>query len=407
MLRVTAIYSILLIIIGVSFAQSRPALQLGIDVLESSNFALIRSADGKPNKKIGLLTNQTGLDSRGRRTIDILAHAPGLSLIVIFSPEHGLTGSFDTTNIADTRDPATGIPVYSVYGGVDSARRHPSSIINQLDAIVVDLQDVGARFYTYQTTLGYFLEAAEKKEVYVLDRPNPITGSIVQGPMSDPGRESFVNYSPTPVRAGLTIGELALLINAERHLHAKLQVIPMNGWNRSDWFDQTGLPWINPSPSLRNLTEAILYPGVALIEQTNLSVGRGTATPFEVVGAPWIKSHKTAKYLNKRKVAGVRFDSGNFTPTSGPYAHQSCQSIIVHLTDRDLLDSPELGIELASALYKLYPAQFQVDKMMALLNHQSTLDAIKKGTDPRAIAATWRDSLAKFSDLRQKYLLYK
>jgi uncharacterized protein YbbC (DUF1343 family) len=387
-----------------------PALsqvQLGVDVLESANFFPIRSPDGKPNKKLGLLTNQTGLDSRGRRTIDLLAHAPGVSLTAIFSPEHGLSGSFDTANIADSRDPATNIPIYSVYGSTDTARRPSPSIINQLDAIVIDLQDVGVRFYTYQTTVGYFLEAAENKEVYILDRPNPITGSVIQGPISDPGRESFVNYAPTPIRAGLTLGELALLINSERHLHAKLQVIEMKGWKRTDWFDQTGLAWINPSPNIRNLTEAILYPGVALIEQTNISVGRGTPTPFEDIGAPWLKSRKIAKYLNKRKIAGVRFDSGNFTPMSGPYAQQSCQSVIIHLTNRNQLDSPELGIEFASALYRLYPQQFQIDKMMALLNSQSTLEAIKQGTDPRTIRDSWKESLDKFSHFREKYLIYK
>jgi uncharacterized protein YbbC (DUF1343 family) len=381
-------------------------VQLGIDVLESNDFLPIRAADGKPKKIIGLLTNQTGVDSRGRRTIDLLAHAPGISLLAIFTPEHGLTGSFETTKINQSQDPATGIPIYSVYGATDSSRRPSPNIINQLDAIVVDLQDVGARFYTYQTTLGYFLEAAENKDVYVLDRPNPITGSMVQGPMSDLGRESFVNYAPTPIRAGMTMGELAVLINSQRHLHARLQVIEMKGWKRTDWFDQTGLAWINPSPNLRNLTEATLYPGVALIEQTNVSVGRGTATPFELVGAPWIKSRKVAKYLNKRKIAGVRFDSGNFIPMSGPYAHESCQSIIIHLTNRDLLDSPGLGIELASALYKLYPNQFQIDRMMPLLSNQSLLDAIKKGTDPRAIAAGWREPLAKFSELRRQYFIY-
>ncbi|HEX8817441.1 MAG TPA: DUF1343 domain-containing protein [Terriglobales bacterium] len=395
---------------GISKAQARPPVQLGIDVLEANHFSpIVSSSDAKSNKnkKIGLLTNQTGLDSRGRRTIDILAHAPGLTLVAIFSPEHGLSGSFETTNIADSRDPETGVPIYSVYGSTNAARRPSPSIISQLDAIVIDLQDVGARFYTYQTTLGYFLEAADKKEVYVLDRPNPITGSMVQGPVSDPGRESFVNYAPTPIRAGLTIGELALFINTERLIHAKLQVIEMKGWKRTDWFDQTGLQWINPSPNLRNLTEATLYPGVALIEQTNVSVGRGTATPFELIGAPWINPRKTAKYLNKRKIAGVKFASGEFTPKAGPYAGEPCQAIIIQLTDRNSLDSPELGIELASALYKLYPKQFQIDKMMALLNNQSTLDAIKKGTDPRSIAASWRDSLAKFSELRQQYLLYK
>lgn len=385
----------------------------GIDVLERENFAAIRgSAASTPNvpKKIGLLTNQTGVDAQGQRTIDVLAHAPGISLQAIFSPEHGVTGSLDTTDINNSKDAATGVPVYSVYGATD-ADRHPSlDVLKNLDAVVIDLQDVGARFYTYETTLGYFLEAAAKTgtEVIVLDRPNPVTGSLVQGPISDSGmgKESFVNYFPLPVRHGMTMGELARMFNSERQIHAKLKVVPMQGWLRGDWFDSTGEAWVNPSPNLRNLTETTLYPGIAIVEGTNLSVGRGTDTPFEIVGAPWIKGKELAQYLNTRNISGVRFVPTTFTPGSSAYAGEKCQGVNVVLVDRNAFDAPELGIELASALNKLYPEQFHVEKMQTILANQAVYDAMTRGEDPRRIAEDWQDGLEQFGKLRKKYLLY-
>ena len=247
-------------------------------------------------------------------------------------------------------------------GATDAARRPSLEILKRLDAVVVDIQDAGVHFYTYETTLGYFLEAAAKAgiEIIVLDRPNAITGSFVQGPIADPGRESFVNYDRLPVRHGMTIGEVAKMFNAEHNINAHLEVVPMEGWMRGDWFDSTGLSWINPSPNLRSLTAATLYPGVGLIEYTNISVGRGTDTPFEVVGAPWIKAREFASYMNARSISGVRFVPINFTPTASNYANQKCEGINVILTDRSAFDSPELVIELASALQKLYPQQFQL-----------------------------------------------
>ncbi len=276
----------------------------GIDVLEARNFDPIRSVTGK--KRIGLLTNQTGVDSQGRRTIDILAHAPGISLDAIFSPEHGVTGELDTTDITNSKDAATGVPVYNVYGATDAARRPPADVLKNLDAVVFDVHDVGTRFYTYETTLGYFLEASAKAgiEMFVLDRPNPITGSFVQGAISDPGHESFTNYFPVPVRHGMTMGELAKMFNAERNLNARLTVVPMEGWMRGDWYDSTSLPWINPSPNMRSVTEATLYPGVGLVEGTNVSVGRGTDTPFELLGAPWIKGGGTGPISECQKHLG-------------------------------------------------------------------------------------------------------
>jgi uncharacterized protein YbbC (DUF1343 family)/CubicO group peptidase (beta-lactamase class C family) len=383
------------------------AVQTGIDVLEAHNFDVLSASAGK--KKIGLLTNQTGVDIQGRRAIDVLARAPGISLDAIFSPEHGVTGEVDTTDIANSKDAATGVPVYSVYGAKDAQRRPSVDVLKTLDAVVFDVHDVGSHFYTYEATLGYFLEAAAKAgiEMIVLDRPNPITGSFVQGAIPDPGRESFVNYFPVPVRHGMTMGELAKMFNSERNINARLTVIPMDGWMRGDWYDSTGLPWINPSPNMRSLTEATLYPGVGLVEGTNVSVGRGTDTPFELLGAPWIKGKELTQYLNARNISGVRFVPITFTPSASNYSGQKCEGVNIFVTERNALDSGELGIELASALHKLYPEQYHMDRLIELLANQSVYDAIASGQDPRRIADDWRESLEKFMQVRQKYLIYK
>jgi uncharacterized protein YbbC (DUF1343 family)/CubicO group peptidase (beta-lactamase class C family) len=378
----------------------------GIDVLETHGFDVLQVAGRK--KRVGLLTNQTGVDAEGQRTIDVLVHAQGVSLEAIFSPEHGVTGTLDTTDINSSKDATTGVPVYSVYGATDAARRPSLDVVKNLDAVVIDLQDAGVRFYTYETTLGYFLEAAHKAgiEVIVLDRPNPITGSFVQGPVSDAGRENFTNYWTVPVRHGMTMGELAKMFNAERNINARLTVVPMEGWQRGDWFDSTGLAWVNPSPNLRSVTEAALYPGVALIEGTNVSVGRGTDTPFELVGAPWINSRELAAYLNARGIAGVRFVPVTFTPTASNYAGQKCEGVNVVLTERNALDAPELGIELAAALQKLYPTDYEMEFMAELLVNKAAYDGLLAGRDPRRIAQDWQEGLEKFEAVRKKYLTY-
>jgi uncharacterized protein YbbC (DUF1343 family) len=383
------------------------SVKTGIDVLEAHGFDSLKAGDGK--RKIGLVTNQTGVDADGRRTIDVLQGAPGVSLEAIFSPEHGVTGAVDTTDIGNSKDAVTGVPVYSVYGATDAARRPSLEVLKGLDAVVFDIQDAGVRFYTYETTLGYFLEAAAKAgiEMIVLDRPNPITGSFVQGPVSDAGHESFTNYASLPVRHGMTMGELAQMFNVERNIGAKLKVIPLEGWLRGDWYDSTGLTWVNPSPNLRSLREAELYPGVALIEGTNVSVGRGTDTPFEWIGAPWIKARELSEYLNARAISGVRFVPVSFTPSSSVYAGQLCQGVNFVVLDRNTLDAPELGVELALALRKLYPKDFKMERMAELLVNQAAYDALAAGQDPRRVAEGWREALEKFGEVRAKYLLYK
>jgi uncharacterized protein YbbC (DUF1343 family)/CubicO group peptidase (beta-lactamase class C family) len=386
-------------------------VKTGIDLLEEHGFDVLQSPAQSPTgkKRIGVVTNQTGIDNQGQRTIDVLAKAPGVSLDAIFSPEHGVTGELDTTNVGNSVDSATGVPVYSVYGATDAARRPPADVMKNLDAVVFDIQDAGARYYTYETTLGYFLEgaAAAGIELIVLDRPDPATGAFVQGPVSDAGKETFTDYWTVPVRPGMTMGELAKMFNAERNINAKLTVVPMEGWQRGDWFDSTGLVWVNPSPNLRSLTEVALYPGVAIIEGTNVSVGRGTDTPFELLGAPWMKSKELAAYLNGRGIAGVRFVPVSFTPTSSNYAGQQCQGVNIVVTDRNGFDAPELGMELAAALRKLYPADFKIERMTELLMNQSVYDALAAGQDPRRIAQDWQEGLQKFQKVREKYLIYK
>ena len=384
-------------------------VKTGIDVLEEHHFAGLHPTKGGNPRSIGLLTNQTGVDSEGRRTIDVLANVPGISLDAIFSPEHGMTGTLDTIHVKNETDEATGIAVYSVYGGKESARHPPLDVLKRLDAVVIDLADAGVRFYTYETTVGYFLEGAAKAgvDVIILDRPDPITGSLVEGPVSEEGRENFTNYFPEPVRQGMTLGELARMFNAERHIGAHLEVIPMEGWQRGDWFDSTGVAWVNPSPNLRDMVEATLYPGVGLIEGANISVGRGTDTPFEVVGAPWIKGREFAAYLNGRAIQSVRFIPVNFTPSASNFAGEHCQGVNIIVLDRNLFDATELGIELASALHKLYPAGFKLERMSDLLVNQEVLHAIDAGEDPRRIVGDWQERLEKFIAMREKYLLYR
>lgn len=383
------------------------SVELGIDVLEKKGFKPLRQ-DGR-TLSIALLTNQTGVDSLGRRTIDVLAHAPGLRLAAIFSPEHGPAGLVDTTAIAArVTDPATGVPVYSLYGAGRASWSPPPDVMRRLDAVVVDIADAGVRFYSYPATVGFTLQsaAAAGVPVFVLDRPNPITGSFVQGPISEPTRESLTGFVPMPVRHGMTIGELARMFNDERHIGAKLTVVPMAGWIRGDWFDATNVEWVSPSPALRSLDEATLYPGVAMIEGTNISVGRGTDTPFELVGAPWVQARQLAFYLNAREISGVRFVPVSFTPTSGPYAGQLCHGVNLVVLNRNALDTPELGIELAAALRTLYPKDYKIDKMIDLLANQAVFDALLRGDDPRQIAAGWSDDLGQFLPARSKYLLY-
>ncbi len=370
----------------------------GIEVLASSGFAPL------VGKKIGVITNHTGIDAAGRSTLSLLLKAPGVKVRAIFSPEHGLAGNLDE-KVPSGKDPGTGLPVYSLYGNV---KRPTAQMLSGLDALVYDIQDVGARFYTYITTMAYAMEAAAAAglDFYVLDRPDPISGAIVQGPMLDPGLKSFIGYFPLPVRYGMTAGELAQLFNRERALGARLQVVKMEGYRRQAWFDETGLPWVNPSPNLRSLTQAILYSGVGLVESANVSVGRGTDRPFEIIGAPWISGERLARYLSRRQIAGVAFEPVAFVPQASPFRQQRCQGVRLRLLDRAALDGPALGIELAAALHHLYPGEFQIDRTLGMLGARAVLQAIKRGDDPRDIRQRWLPGLDDFCRRRARYLLY-
>lgn len=379
----------------------------GIDVLEERHFEPLK-VPNVTTPHIGLLTNQTGLDSRGRRTIDVLAQEPGLQLTAIFAPEHGVQGATDTGTLAISKDGATGVPIYSVWGDTDAKRRPSPDIIRKLDVLVIDLQDSGARFSSYETTLGYFLEAAAKarKPIVVLDRPNPLTGAYVQGPVSEAAPDGYLNYYPLPIRHGMTIGELAKLFNEEKHIDADLTVVPMRGWLRGDWFDSTGSMWANLTPDIRNLDQAALYPGVALLEATNISVGRGTDMPYQLIGSPYFLAKELASYLNARNIGGVRFIPTSFTPMAGPYARRECFGVQILVTNREQLDAPQLGLELAAAMRKLYPLAFDVDHLNQVLANKAVLAALQAGQDPNRIREGGYDKLEQFMDLRTKYLLY-
>ena len=386
----------------------------GIDVLESTHFAALAKLH-----TIALLTNQTGLDAHGARTIDILNALPTPKLTTLFSPEHGIFGAQDSTHITAETDPATHLHVISLYGPTDADKRPTHDQLKSLDAVVIDLQDVGVRFYTYETVTAYFLEAAAREqtgfhhnlEIILLDRPNPIGGLQVQGPVSDPDLTSYIDYMPLPVRHGLTLGELCRYIIATKHLATHLTVIPMQHWSRSEYFDQTNLTWTNPSPNLRSLSAATLYPALGFLDYTPLSVGRGTFTPFELFAAAWLDAPEVAAALTGRQIHGATFAAITTTVAEDanhyPFHGQTIPAVRITVTDRNALDSSELGIEILSALHRLAPARFQLDKTIRLLGSRSTLSALQRGDDPRSIASSWTAALEQFKSATTPYLLYK
>lgn len=380
----------------------RLQVETGIDVLRAENFAPLRG------KRIGLLTNHTGRAADGETTIDVLFKAKDVKLVALFSPEHGIRGIVDA-NVPSTKDEQTGLPIYSLYGG-EAERRPTAAMLEGLDAIVIDLQDIGARFYTYITSTAYVMEEAAKRKlpVFVLDRPNPVGGWQIEGPALDKDATSFVGYFPAmPIRHGMTLGELAQLFNGENKIGADLTVIAMKNWHRADWYDETGLTWISPSPNMRNMNEATLYPGIGAIEGTNLSVGRGTDTPFEHVGAPWIDGVQLSAALNARDIPGVRFYPERFMPTSSNYSGKECQGVFIVITDRTALHPVRVGLEIASALTRMYPTEYHLDQAERLFGSRDTLARIRMGDDPASIAASWGAAEAKWRQLRAKYLLYR
>lgn len=379
---------------------SPPPVQTGIERLHSSGFELLKG------QRVGLITNQTGITADGTSAIQLLREAKDVNLVALFSPEHGLAGKLDQSIIGDTVDDGTGIRVFSLYG---KTRKPTAEQLDAVDTLVFDIQDIGCRFYTYISTMGLAMQAAESqdKRFMVLDRPNPIGGIAVAGPMLDKGMESFVGFHSLPVRHGMTVGELARMFKSELGLERlQLAVVKCENWIRNAYFDETGLPWINPSPNMRNLNEAILYPGIGLWETTNISVGRGTDTPFELVGAPWIDATRLAAALNSHQIPGVQFTPRQFVPSSSKYDGEDCGGVQISITNRQLLDPIRLGITFATTLHSLYPNQWKIDDGMRLLCNQATLDAIKAGKTPDQILREIDHSLIDFYARRKPFLLY-
>jgi uncharacterized protein YbbC (DUF1343 family)/CubicO group peptidase (beta-lactamase class C family) len=369
----------------------------GIDVLERDNFRALQG------KRIGLITNQTGIDRSRRRDADVM-RAAKVNITALFSPEHGLAGAEDHENIDNTVDRTTGIRVWSLYG---STLRPTPEMLRGVDALVFDIQDIGARFYTYESTMIYAMEEAAKAKIpfYVLDRPNPITGLHVEGPMLDRDKLSFTGAWPLPLRHGMTMGEIARLVNGEKHLNADLHIVEMEGWSRDQWFDSTGLPWVNPSPNIRNLTEAALYPGLALLEaSTNYSVGRGTDSPFEQIGAEWIRGGELAKRLNSRNIPGVRFYPVQFTPSSSNLSGKPLEGLRFLVTNRDIFSTSRLGLELAEAFNALYPGKLTWDANRKLIGNDAVEGRLRQKGD--AVAAA-QEGIDGFLTIRQRYLLYR
>jgi uncharacterized protein YbbC (DUF1343 family) len=370
----------------------------GIDVLEAENFSPLAS------KHIGLITNQTGIDRAGRSTIALLSHAPGVKLVALFSPEHGIAGAADAA-VASSVDPTTGLQIYSLYG---DTKRPTDAMLNGVDALVFDLQDAGVRFYTYITTMGYAMEAAAQHHIafYVLDRPDPLGGERVEGPMLDPDRLSFTAYFPMPVIPGMTLGEMARMFNAENHIGCDLHVIELRDWRRGQLYDETGLKWISPSPNLRSFQAELLYPGIEILQSAGVSVGRGTDAPFEQFGAPWIHSKQLVDELDRRNIPGVSFAPAQFTPSTGLHQGELCEGAKIEVTDRATFDAMRAGLEIAAALRQLYPANFDPEKMMFLLGSETTIEGLDRGVPPASIVAAWKENLAPFMAMRAKYLLY-
>jgi uncharacterized protein YbbC (DUF1343 family)/CubicO group peptidase (beta-lactamase class C family) len=372
----------------------------GIDVLQRDNFRQLAG------RKIGLITNHTGKSRASENTLKLLHDAKSVQLKVLFSPEHGFEGKLDISKIGDTQDSATGLKVFSLYG---ETRKPTAAMLKDIDTIVFDIQDIGARFYTYVSTMGEAMKAAAEsgKRFVVLDRPNPIGGVAVAGPMLDASRESFVGFHRLPVRHGMTIGELARLFQDELKLKLDLQVIECVGWKRADAFDATGLTWVNPSPNMRNLTQAFLYPGIGLLETTNVSVGRGTDTPFEIIGAPWLDGRRLACELDDKQIAGISFVPIQFTPTGSKFANEHCGGINMLVTDRGQFEPLRTGFEIAAALRRLYPEKWEAKAYDRLLGNQKTLQAVLDGKSADAILEIAREGVNDFQRRRLKYLLYE
>ena len=374
-----------------------PTVLNGIDVLVRRKFADLQG------KRLGLITNQTGIDAQRHSTIDLLANAPGVKLVKLFSPEHGIRGELDQEKISNTTDKKTGLPVLSLFG---EQRAPTQEQLADVDALVFDIQDIGCRFYTYIGTMRLCMDAAAKakKSFYVLDRVNPIGGIQVEGPAVIDAEKPTATHA-IPLRHGMTASELAMMMNAERHIGCDLHVIPVEGWQRSLLLDQTGLPWINPSPNMRSLGAALLYPGIGLLE-FSISVGRGTDTPFEVLGAPYVDDLRLSYELNKLDLSGVQFTPLRFTPTASVFKGEACGGVRMAITDRAALRPVEVGIAIACTLQRLYPKEFKLALVDTLLNRAASVQAIRGGDAWKKVVAGWEQETQAFAARRKEFLRY-
>jgi len=371
----------------------------GLDVLQRDQYQQLQG------KRVGLITNHTGLNRDGVSIVELFNTAANVNLVALFSPEHGFKGKLDVAKIKNARDTESGLQIYSLYG---ETRKPTAEMLADIDLLVFDIQDIGTRFYTYISTMGNAMQAAADHDIdfMVLDRPNPINGSLVQGPVLNKGSESFVGFHPVAVRHGMTAGELANMFNVELDLKLDLQIIKLAGWHRNNFYDATGLPWVNPSPNMRNLNQALLYPGIGLLETTNLSVGRGTDTPFEQIGAPYIQAREFANAMNARKLKGIRFVPIHFTPGSSKFNGQVCGGLNLVITDRDVFDPLATGLELAVALRAMYGEHWETKSLNRLLSHQQTYESIKAGASLGDIRSAYNNELQDFRQRRKAFLLY-
>jgi uncharacterized protein YbbC (DUF1343 family) len=377
-------------------------VKTGLDILVEQKFALLAG------KRVGVVTNHSALSYDGRHLVDVLLASGNVKLACIFSPEHGFAGTLQGS-VPSGKHAKAGVPIYSLHD--QGSYRPRQEALQGLDALVFDIQDVGARFYTFITTLGYAMEEAAKARVpvMVLDRPNPINGVAVEGPLLEAAYESFVGYSRIPVRHGMTVGELARFYNAEKRIHADLTVVEMQGWRRAMWFDETGLPWVNPSPAMISLHEAVVYPGTCLLDGPATSAGRGTPLPFQWIGAPWLKSREIAEYMNGRDLPGLRFLARRFVPTESHHARQECDGIELIVVDRNAVRPVVAGLEMVAAILKFHPGKLDVETsgFARRLGNAEAIQRLKRGDDPRAIGRQIEAETARFREQRRRYLIYR
>jgi len=381
---------------------SRSVVKTGLDIMVQNDFITLKG------ERIGLISNHSALDNTGRPILERMLSSKNVRLQAIFAPEHGFKGTAEQS-VQNTTDNKSGLVIYSLYG---DTYRPQKNQIKDIDCFVFDIQDIGARFYTYISTMAMCMEEAAKNDIrfIVLDRPNPITGLRVDGPIQDKTLYGkFTSYFPMPIIHGMTIGELAEMFNEYYGIQCDLEVVKMEGWKRKMFYDETGLPWVKPSPNIRSVTQEILYPAIALTEawDSNISVGRGTPTPFEVLGAPWIDAERLAADLNSRGLDGIQFIPHHFIPEANKYKGEQCHGFMINLTDRREFDPIGTGLHVLSALYRLFPDTYKIEPNIGLIGRADVIEQIKKGESVENIRSSYQKNLDKFIEIRNNFILYK